>query len=163
MIQAFLIINNFGKPRLLKFYKQTVRMARAHGHVFFYFYSLASLCMRCAAGAKAASDRARALRDVNRARRDVFLLHRRLFLLSRRAGRAHHLPAVRDARAHRARARARRDDESTAPLGLPYGFDYWSERNAVLDVEPEEVVELLWRALRERVAPVRTEPSSSTM
>ena len=38
---------------------------------------------------------------------------------------------------------------STAPLGLPYGFDYWSERNAVLDVEPEEVVELLWRALRE--------------
>jgi hypothetical protein len=33
----------------------------------------------------------------------------------------------------------------------------------VLDIEPEEVVELLWRALRERVAPVRTEPSSSTM
>ena len=56
-----------------------------------------------------------------------------------------------------------RADESTAPLGLPYGFDYWSERNAVLDIEPEEVVELLWRALRERVAPVRTEPSSSTM
>ena len=51
-----------------------------------------------------------------------------------------------------------RADESTAPLGLPYGFDYWSERNAVLDIEPEEVVELLWRALRERVAPVRTEP-----
>ena len=68
------------------------------------------------------------------------------------------LPAVRDARAHRGRARARRDDESTAPLGLPNGFDYWSERNAVLDIEPEEVVELLWRALRERVAPVRTEP-----
>ena len=36
MIQAFLIINNFGKPRLLKFYKQTVRMAPAHGHVFLF-------------------------------------------------------------------------------------------------------------------------------
>ena len=52
---------------------------------------------------------------------------------------------------------------ASPPLGLPYGFDYWSERNAVLDIEPEEVVELLWRALRERVAPVRTEASSSTM
>ena len=44
MIQAFLIINNFGKPRLLKFYKQTVRMAPAHGHVFIH-----SLLFACAA------------------------------------------------------------------------------------------------------------------
>ena len=45
--------------------------------------------------------------------------------------------------------------EITFAVAIQHGLNLF---NNMLDIEPEEVVELLWRALRERVAPVRVEP-----